>query len=102
MPYSNQYLAYIYSAKWKNKSKGCQQLTKSHCIIFPWLRTNHAHHLTYRNLKNEIPVRDIVPLSKIAHSIVHWSLFWKTPLRPLVNGILRFLMFLWIIIWSIF
>jgi hypothetical protein len=102
MPYSNQYLAYIHSTKWKHKSKHCQQLTKYHCIIFPWLRSNHAHHLTYHNLENEIPVRDIVPLSKIAHSIVHYSLFWKTRLRPLVNVLLRFLMFLWIIIWSIF
>ncbi len=102
MPYSNQYLTYIYSPKWKNKSKHCQKLTKNHCIIFPWLKSHHAHHLTYQNLENEIPIRDIVPLSKTAHSIVHWSVFWESPLRPWINFYLRLSMIFWIIIWSIF
>jgi hypothetical protein len=102
MGYSNQYLTYVHSPEWKNKSKSCQQLTKNHCVVFPWLKSNHCHHLTYKNLKNEIPIRDTVPLSKTAHSIIHWGIFWKTPLRLPINYLLRLLTIIWAIFWFIF
>ena len=54
------------SPEWKKKSKHVQRMTSNHCILFPWIKSNHAHHLTYQNLEREMPVRDIVPLSKTA------------------------------------
>lgn len=99
---ANEYLDYIMSPEWRKKSKHVQQMTSNHCILFPWLKSNHAHHLTYRNLKREIPVRDIVPLSKVAHSIIHWRVFWKSPLRPWINFLLRLLMSFWAVFWLFF
>ncbi|WP_242063077.1 hypothetical protein [Nostoc sp. FACHB-145] len=101
MNYSPEYLSYIRSSQWKNKSINCQKLTNFHCIIFPWYKSSHAHHLTYDNLKFELPVKDIVPLSKTAHSLVHWGIFWKTPLRVGVNWLLRLLMVISVITWAI-
>lgn len=101
MAHSKNYLAWIQSPEWKAKSKKCQSWTKYHCIVFPWLKSRHCHHLTYKNMKNEVPIRDIVPLSKIAHSIIHWRIFWKSPLRPWANTILRVLMVLWVIFWML-
>ncbi|MCC5669737.1 hypothetical protein LC653_39510 [Nostoc sp. CHAB 5784] len=54
-----------------------------------------CHHLTYRNLKREVPVFDTVPLSHKAHEIVHLGVFWNSPLRPFINAILRVFM-LWV------
>ena len=88
----NQYLYYINSTEWKQKSRNIQKMTKNRCIVFPWLRSNHTHHLTYRNLKHEIAIRDCVPVSKFAHKILHLKLFWKTPLRTPINYVLRMFM----------
>jgi hypothetical protein len=97
----NEYLEYIYSPEWRIKSKQVQRLTFNHCILFPWMKSNHAHHLTYKNLKKELPIRDIIPVSKCAHDIIHRPILWKTPLRFLVNFLLRSLMILWIMVWFI-
>jgi hypothetical protein len=96
---SPQYYVYIRSEQWHQKSKTCHWLTKKHCIVFPWLQSRDIHHLTYRNLQKEFPLRDTVPLSKFAHWITHWWIFWKTPLRPLVNTALRLLLIFWAIFW---
>jgi hypothetical protein len=47
-------------------------------------------------MKNEWAIRDVVPLSPIAHNIIHWHIFWKTPLRSLVNFLLRVLTIGWL------
>lgn len=96
---ANEYLAYIMSSEWRKKSLNVQRMTQNHCILFPWLPSNHAHHLTYRNMKREMPVRDIIPLSKKAHSLVHIPLLWKSPLRPWINFLLRLLMIFWIVVY---
>lgn len=101
MARSQKYYQYINSPKWKEKSKSCQQLTNNHCVVFFWLKSKNTHHLTYKNLGNEIPVRDLVPLSLIAHWFVHLAIFWKTPLRKLTNIFLRLLMIIWVFFWRI-
>ncbi|BCL39777.1 hypothetical protein [Nostoc sp. MS1] len=99
--YSSEYLAYIHSPQWKAKSKQCQQLTLNHCVFLPWHKSNHAHHLTYNNLEYEMPVRDIVPLSNFAHEIVHLWFFWNTPVRSVVNWLLRLLMLFCVVFWQV-
>lgn len=90
MSHSPRYRNYINSPKWKKKSKFlCTIVTGGRCVLFPWLRSSQGHHLTYRNLENEWAIRDVVPLSPIAHKIVHLPLFWKTPLRAIVTFWLR-------------
>ena len=101
MSRSPSYYAYINSPEWRAKSKQCQALTKNHCVLFFWLKSQHCHHLSYRNLQKEIPLRDTVPLSKSAHWIVHRWFFWRTPLRSLVNFALRVLMVFWIVAWMV-
>lgn len=100
---SKEYQTYIISQKWRSKSSKCQAMTGKRCVLFPWLRSRHAHHLTYKNLEHEIPVRDIVPLSKAAHWIVHLPILWRfcnkvSPVRVLVNLVLRSLFVFWIVI----
>lgn len=98
MGQSIEYRSYINSPQWKQKSAHCQAMSKRHCIVFFWLRSRHCHHLTYRNLQKEIPVRDTVPLSVTAHQLIHLPLLWKTGARPFVNLVLRVLFIFWMII----
>lgn len=93
---SNEYRAYINSEKWREKSKSCLAETGKVCCFFPFLTARHSHHMTYTNLKHEIPIRDIVPVSKFAHWIIHWPILWDLrPIRALVNCYLRF-NFIWL------
>ena len=102
MGHSPEYLNYINSSEWKDKSKKCQGLTRKHCILFPWLKSRHTHHLTYKNMKSEIPIRDTVPLSVTAHKIIHWRIFWKNKkVRLYINYFLRFCMVCSIVFWNI-
>ena len=102
MPYSNEYINWINSSEWKAKSKKCQGLTRKHCILFPWLKSRHCHHLTYRNMKQEIPVRDTVALSVTAHKIIHWRIFWKNKkVRPYINYLLRICMVCSTMFWNV-
>jgi hypothetical protein len=45
-------------------------LSGGRCCVFPWLRANDLDHLSYFRLSREQPLRDVVPLSRIAHRIV--------------------------------
>jgi hypothetical protein len=62
----------------------------------------------YKNLENEKPVRDLVPLSKLAHGIIHMKIFGLTPfwgksfLRVPVSNLLRFLCVIYIIVNKVF
>ena len=101
MGYSKEYISWINSKEWKSKSRKCQSLTNNHCILFPWLNSRHCHHLSYRNMTREIPVRDTVALSATAHNIVHWKIFWKNKkVRPYINYVLRLCMIFSILFWS--
>lgn len=68
----NDYYTYINSPEWHRKSKAFQRVMFNRCAVFPFLKSHDAHHMTYRNLKHEIFLRDCVPLSKFVHrDIVH-------------------------------
>lgn len=67
------YREYIISKEWRQKHKAW--LVRSHyrCSMFPWLSLKKAyniHHMNYRNLGQEKLYRDVIPLSKFAHSFV--------------------------------
>ncbi len=95
--HSSAYLDYLNSEGWKSKSRWVRGLTGNRCCLFPFLRANQAHHLTYywigklgwNDFGFELPVVHLVPLSEIAHKIVHFPLLWKQPIRFLVNTYLR-------------
>ena len=90
VPHSNLYRTYINSPKWKLKSSNCRKRTYDRCALLPWLRAHHAHHLTYRNLTNEMIIRDIVPLNRYVHRVIHFPIFWKIPpVRFAINWYLR-------------
>lgn len=102
MPQSNEYLTYIRSPQWYEKSAKTIEKTGKRCVMFPWLRATDTHHLTYKNLKSEIYIRDTVPLSRCAHDLIHDSalslLIWQgpgkkgtAPLRVSFNYLLRLL-----------
>lgn len=97
---SENYQSYIRSRDWYSKSANFQSRTGNRCALFPWLTATDAHHLTYKNLGNEMYVRDCVPLSRYAHNLIHNSmlsvLLWQgkgkkgtAPLRTPFNYILR-------------
>lgn len=93
---SKNYTSYIQSSAWRAKSKRC--LSSANCCLFPWLKPRHAHHLTYKNLGKELLWRDVLPLSKTAHGIVHWWVFWNSGnpawiFRIWMNLYLRFIGF---------
>lgn len=100
MPHSAEYTEYMQSLEWKKRSGDCQLLTRSRCILFPWKNTYCSHHLTYRNLKDEKPIRDIVPLSLEAHHFVHFGwggILWNDrTYRQATNWVLRFLLVGWL------
>ena len=90
--HSPEYTGYIRSNIWYARSRKFQQATGNRCVLFPWSRSNHAHHLTYSNLQSEKFIRDCVPLSKKAHEIIHRPALWKNRRnRSLINGYLRFM-----------
>jgi hypothetical protein len=90
----NEYLTWIKSAQWREKSKMIQKVSGNYCVLFPCLKSRHCHHLTYRNMTKEKVFRDCVPLSITAHKLVHLKIFWKSPLRIPVNYLLRLLLIL--------
>lgn len=101
-PYSREYTNYIVSNEWYGKTKSCYKLTKRHCVVFPWLRAIECHHLHYNNLRKELPVRDIVPVSKTAHKILHLYPLWEIKkVTKFVNALLRVLLVFWSIVWRV-
>lgn len=70
------YHAYIKSPAWYARRRKAFRLWKGRCALFPWLKARDGHHLTYANLGHEWPLRDVLPLSRFAHRVVHCRLFW--------------------------
>jgi hypothetical protein len=88
--FSSQYTRYIRSPEWRYKSKAFKAATGDRCVLLPWLKANHAHHLHYQNLESEEFARDCVPLHSKCHSFVHWIYDRKIPwLRNLLDFYLR-------------
>lgn len=96
---SPEYYEYMRSPEWRARSRFCRSCTRHRCVLFPWLRARHAHHITYDNFKSEYIVRDIVALSATAHEIVHLKMFWKPKTRPYIAYWLRFCMVCSILFW---
>lgn len=100
MKHSAEYDEYIQSPEWRQKSRDCQLLTRSRCILFPWKNSYCSHHLTYRNLKQELVIRDIVPLSAEAHTFIHFGwggILWNDRhYREIINWVLRLLFLGWL------
>jgi hypothetical protein len=98
MARSTEYTLYIQSVNWRKKSNDVLASTGKRCALRPWKRATHAHHLHYKNLRNEWVVRDCVPLSPEAHTLIHQDKFWNlngnartpSPLRPIISNYLRF------------
>jgi hypothetical protein len=92
---SNKYNSYIRSSNWYGKSAQFKAATGGRCALFPWLTANVSHHLTYDNLESERYIRDCIPLSNFAHSLIHENpigkFFWKDRLgrRRWMNAFLR-------------
>lgn len=85
-----QYYNYIYSDIWKDKSKVFKKLFLGRCVLFPWLKGKHSHHLTYNNFQNEVYWVDCLPLSETAHALIHLPFLWKIRVvRGLINLYLR-------------
>jgi hypothetical protein len=98
------YRQYINSLEWKEKSRGFIKWTSGRCTLIPLLRASESHHMHYRNLGSEMIMRDVVPLSKFGHLIVHFYPFWNfrigsiKPIGIFVNIYLRMACFLLIFI----
>ena len=97
MARSAEYTSYIQSIEWRGKSNSFLAATGRRCVLYPWKRATHSHHLHYKNLRNEKIVRDCVPLSPQAHKLIHRDIFWNlngnsktpSPLRSYLSNYLR-------------
>lgn len=105
--HTSAYLNYLNSEGWRSKSRWVRGLTGNRCCLFPFLRANQAHHLTYywigklgwNDFGFELPVVHLVSLSETAHKIVHFPFLWKQPVRFFVNTYLRVT---FILLWTVF
>lgn len=73
---SRTYKSYIRSADWYARRRNILKVWRNRCALFPWLKADECHHLTYQNLQHERAWVDCIPLSKTAHWLVHLPLFW--------------------------
>lgn len=104
-----EYKLYLQSQQWKNIKYTIEALSGNRCVLFPWLSAKNVHHMHYKNIKDQyipigngtykyiftalrdMPVRDVVPLSRIGHQLVHKKWLWKNKkIRRIVNCYLRF------------
>jgi len=76
--HSRAYKSYILSSDWYARRRAVLKIWRNRCALFPWLKADECHHLTYRNLTREIPWRDCLPLSKAAHRLVHHPVIWQS------------------------
>lgn len=87
---SQEYYDYVNSDEWKKKSTFIRKFFFNRCILFPWLKSKHTHHLTYANFKDEWIWYDVLPLSESGHSLIHLPFLWKfLPARWVINFYLR-------------
>lgn len=109
MSRSPEYYKHINSPQWRRTSKFVLWLTMGRCVLFPWLRAKHAHHLGYHRWEigfiqvagfgAEIAGLDAVGVSKLAHWLIHKCpilnlLLWKCKGSRFVFNLYLRLMFL--------
>lgn len=100
------YTEYLRSPEWAIVRNRAAKLNNNYCVVFPWRPAQNIHHMHYGNVTghyagnkyifqagNDIPIRDLVPLCKDAHTLVHLDFFWKSH-RKTTNFILRLLLIL--------
>ena len=67
-----EYQSYIHSREWQQKSRKMRGIMSDRCAVFPFLKSNNTHHMTYANLGREVLLRDCIPLNGFVHNgIVH-------------------------------
>lgn len=98
MSRSPEYYERIKSKAWRRFSNMVISLSEGRCSLLVIPKATHCHHMTYSHLGHELPLVDCVPLSPMAHKIIHWPIFWKTSLRVLINWWLRFVYLVLIIV----
>jgi hypothetical protein len=83
------------STHWQRVRRWTLALSLYRDPLFPWLRATEVHHLTYRRLRNELPWRDVVPLSHPTHVAITYlcRLGFRTP----TTIVLRAVFGLWIL-----
>lgn len=67
------YREYIVSKEWRGKHREWLLRSRYRCSMFPWVSTKkyyNIHHMNYSNLGREKIYRDVIPLSRFAHSFV--------------------------------
>ena len=99
MSHSPDYDRYMKSPQWRSRSEHAIEMWRGRCSVLPFLKANHAHHMTYRNFQHEIVWRDIIPVNKVVHSILHSPLFWvdRKPHSLRRTGT-AFLLRLWVVL----
>jgi hypothetical protein len=94
--FSPEYIKHVVakSPRWKLARWLCMNPLLGRDCVLPVLRAHHCHHLHYRNLGHELPIRDIVPLHRITHDVVHVA--GRIFGRRAINGLLRFCYCFWL------
>ncbi len=70
--FSNKYEKHVQQKSWRWRLARWMTFTPllgRDCLI-PLLPATDCHHLHYRNLGHELPIRDLVPLNRFTHQIV--------------------------------
>lgn len=99
---SAEYLAYVRSdnADWQRVRRLTMFFSLGRDCIVPWLRATDVDHISYARgrFRHEVPWMDVVPLNRRTHQVV--TILRRTPLRPLVNGVLRIGYGMWFAAWA--
>ena len=111
--WKQNYDEYLRSPQWAILRNEVKSLSCNRCVLFPWRKVQNVHHMHYKKVRGvyegnkyiftagkDIPVLDLIPLSRQGHQIVHLDFFWKSH-RKVTNYILRFLFILNILIGAI-
>jgi hypothetical protein len=96
-----------YGENWYAIRKQALRLTFGRCSVLPLLKAKEVHHLYYSTFllgkitdRYEIPLWNVIPVSKFVHEILHKSTFWHTNKKDRVWGNRQKLIVIWILrIW---
>ena len=72
---------------WRRLRRFTFALTLGRDVVVPLLRAEQLDHLSYRRLGHEIPIWDVVPVSRGTHRLV--TLLRRGGLKGPVNAVLR-------------
>lgn len=95
------YDAYIRSHEWIKRSRAVRALTLNSDALIPFLPAHDAHHMTYNNFRNELPIRDLIPLNHDLHILwLHKKVIGshQNSHEWLINLGLRTVMIFWLVV----